>query len=257
MTTQTPGLPRNQSLRRAVAILHVLAEQAGPATTTQLAAAVDLPRATVARLLATLADAGLAERHAEGAGWVLGYEAVRLGRAADPYGVLIRQAQAVLEQLTADTGESSILAVTRLPLDIEIVSQVDASNLLGVTNWVGRRFGLHASVIGKLAYARLPDDEREALLREQRFERYTERTIVDPQRLRAELALIAQRGYACSVDELEVGLSMIGVDVPNVAGRGAVASIGIMGPTSRVMPAIDETLATLRHAAARLSTTEG
>jgi len=27
---------------------------------------------------------------------------------------------------------------------------------------------------------------REALLREQRFERYTERTIVDPQRFRAE-----------------------------------------------------------------------
>ena len=137
------------------------------------------------------------------------------------------------------------------------MSQVDASNLLGVTNWVGRRFGLHASVSGKLAYARLTDDVREALLREQRFDRYTERTIVDPQRLRAELALISQRGYACSVDELEIGLSMIGVDVPSAAGRGAVASIGIMGPTSRVMPAIDDTLATLQHAAARLSTTEG
>ena len=42
-----------------------------------------------------------------------------------------------------------------------------------------RRFGLHASVSGKLAYARLPDDLLERLLDDQRFERYTEHTIVD------------------------------------------------------------------------------
>ena len=175
MTTQTPGLPRNQSLRRAVAILRVLAEQAGPATTTELAAAVDLPRATTARLLATLADAGLAERHAEGAGWVLGYEATRLGRAADPYGVLIRRAQALLEQLTADTGESSVLAVTRLPLDIEIVSQVDAPNLLR-RDQLGRP-AVWAARLGQ-RQARLRAAHRTTCARrssrEQRFERYTE-----------------------------------------------------------------------------------
>ena len=252
MTTHTPGLPRNQSLRRAVAILRVLAEQGGPVTTTQVAAAVELPRATAARLLATLADAGLVERREEGAGWVLGYEATRLGRAADPYGALIRRAQPILEQLTAQTGESSVLAVTRPPLDVEIVSQLDAPNLLGVTSWVGRRFGLHASVSGKLAYARLAPALRDALLDEERFERHTERTIVDPAAFRAELELIGQRGYATSVDELEIGLAMLGVDVPGAAGRGAIASLGIMGPTSRLVPALDGALDAVRAAAQRL-----
>ena len=250
---QTPGLPRNQSLRRAVAILRVLAERAEPATTTEVATAVDLPRATTARMLATLADAGLVERPDERAGWVLGYEATRLGRAADPYGVLIRRAQTLLEQLTEDTGESSVLAVTRFPLDVEIVSQVDAQNLLGVTNWIGRRFGLHASVSGKLAYARLPDDLRASLMTDHRFERYTDKTIVDPARFREELDLIGQRGYACSVDELEIGLTMIGADVLARPQRGAVASVGIMGPTSRLIPSIDYAISAVQVTARRLS----
>jgi IclR family acetate operon transcriptional repressor len=253
VTTQTPGLPRNQSLRRAVSILRVLAEQAEPTTTTALASAVSLPRATTARLLATLADAGLVDRHDDGAGWVLGYEATRLGRAADPYGVLIRRAQPALEQLTADSGESSVLAVTRPPLDVEIVSQLDAPNLLGVTNWVGRRFGLHASVSGKLAYARLADDLLDALLAEHRFERYTERTTVDRVRFRAELDLIRRQGYACSIDELEVGLTMIGVDGPARTARAAVASVGIIGPTSRLVPALDDALGAVAACARRLA----
>jgi DNA-binding IclR family transcriptional regulator len=251
--SSTPGVPRNQSLRRAVAILRTLAERAGPATTTEVAAGVGLPRATAARMLATLADAGLAERPGAGDGWILGYEATRLGRAADPFGRLIRRAQAPLEQLCAATGESAVLAVTRPPLDIEIVSQVDAGNLLGVASWVGRRFGLHASVSGKLAFARLPADQREGLLGEHRFERYTPRTIVTAKRFAAELDVVGERGYAQSIDELELGLSMVGVDVPARESRGAVASVGIMGPTSRILPRLDEAVAAARAAAARIA----
>jgi DNA-binding IclR family transcriptional regulator len=253
MLQSTPGVPRNQSLKRAVAILRTLAERAEPATTTEVAAAVGLPRATAARMLATLADAGLAERPRAGDGWILGYEATRLGRAADPFGRLIRRAQAPLEELSAVSGESAVLAVTRLPLDIEIVSQVDAGNLLGVASWVGRRFGLHASVSGKLAYARLPAEQRNELLEEQSFERYTPHTIVTAERFAAELDGVRERRYAQSIDELELGLSMVGVDVAAQGSRGAVASVGIMGPTSRIVPRLDDALAAVRAAGARIA----
>ena len=254
---ETPGVPRNQSLRRAVALLRAVAQAPGPPTTTEIAAAAGLPRATTARLLATLADAGLVDRPPGDQGWILGYEATRLGRAADPYGVLVRRAQAPLEELTARTGESSVLAVTRPPLDIEIVSQVDGPSLLRATNWVGRRFGLHASVSGKLAYARLADENLDTLLGEQRFERHTEHTIVDRARFRAEIERVRREGHARSVDELELGLTMIGVDVP--AGpppRGAVASVGIIGPTSRIAPSIERALARVRATAAALAAFE-
>jgi DNA-binding IclR family transcriptional regulator len=231
----TPGLPRNQSLKRAVAILRALAERSTPPSTSEVAGAVGLPRPTAARLLATLADAGLAERLPTNDGWVLGYEAARLGRAADPYSVLVRHAGPSLEELTAVTGESSVLAVTRFPVDVEILLQIDAPTLLGVTDWVGRTFGLHASVSGKLAFARLPEPVLTDLLRTYRFERYTPNTITDRGRFEKELAGIRERGYATSVDELEMGLTLIGMDVPvRHENTSVVASVGIMGPTSRI-----------------------
>ena len=251
--TETPGVPRNQSLERAVSVLRTVALSSAPATTTELATAVGLPRATTSRMLATLADAGLVDRPAGGQGWVLGYEVTRLARAADPFGILVRRAQAPLEQLTARTGESSLLAVTRGALDVEIVSQIDAPNLLRPTDWVGRRFELHASVSGKLAYARLSPEVRDALLADQRFERYTEHTIVDRDHFGAEIARVRRDGHAVSVDELELGLTMIGVDVPASTPRAAVASVGIMGPTVRLAPVLDRALDAVRATAAHLS----
>jgi DNA-binding IclR family transcriptional regulator len=256
VVASTPGVPRNQSLKRAVAILRTLSERSEPATTTEIALAVGLARATAARMLATLADAGLAERPRAGDGWILGYEATRLGRAADPFGRLIRRAQVPLEELCTASGESAVLAVTRLPLDIEIVSQIDAGNLLGVASWVGRRFGLHASASGKLAYARLPAEQRDQLLEEQSFERYTPHTIVSAKRFAAELDDVRARGYAQSIDELELGLSMVGVDVPGQGSRSAVASVGVMGPTSRILPRLDDAVAVARAAATRIAEIE-
>lgn len=248
---ETPGIPRNRSLERAVQILRSLAEHPAGVSTSSVASRAGLPRPTAARLLATLADAGLAERLPGSDGWVLGYEAARLGRRADPYAVLVRKARPHLVQLSAATGESSVLAVTRLPLDVEIVAQVDAPNLLGVSDWVGRRFGLHASVSGKLAFARLPEDAVPL----DGLEAYTPATITDPAALLAELAVVRRRGYAASVDELEVGLAMVGVDVvpARVPEPRFVASVGVMGPSGRIKAPFERELAAIRRCASALA----
>ena len=249
----TPGVPRNQSLERAVAVLRAVARSTEPSTTTEIAATVGLPRATAARMLATLADAGLVDRPAGGRGWILGYEVMRLARMADPYGGFIHRAHATLEQLTARTGESSVLAITRPPLEVEIVSQIDAPTLLRATNWVGRHFGLHASVSGKLAFARLAPAERDALLANHAFEAYTAKTIVDRAQFRGEIEHVRADGIAWSIDELELGLAMVGVDIPRASSLGAVASVGIMGTTSRVVPATATVERAARSAARELA----
>ncbi len=228
-----PGLPRNQSLERAVLLLHALAAHPKGATTASLARETELPRPTTGRLLATLADAGLAEHLPDSESWVLGYEVVRLGRAADPYRSLIQQAQPHLEQLAAEAGESAMLGASRRPGTLDVISQVDAGNLVGVGSWVGRSIGLHASVGGKLVYAALDDADLDVLLRDVRLKRYTRRTLTTLASLRNEIQRIRRQGYAEAIDELEDGLSSIGVAVAPLVG-GVLVSVGVSGPTSRL-----------------------
>src|SRR2546423_5849130 len=90
------GTPRTQSLGRAIRLLHAVAGKPAGSSASELARVTGLPRSTVARTLRTLADFGLVEEAAGAGGWVLGYELVRLARAADPYQRLVEVAQPAL-----------------------------------------------------------------------------------------------------------------------------------------------------------------
>ena len=159
-----PGLRRNQSLQRGAALLEALGERPEGASAAALARATELPRPTAGRLLATLADLGLVQRLPSSDDWVLGPTIVRLGRAADPFGHVVRVARPHLAALAEDTGESATLTASSTPTMVEVVAQVDATRLVGITDWVGRRFPLHASAAGKLALAALPADALDAYL---------------------------------------------------------------------------------------------
>lgn len=234
------GIPRTQALVRAASLLRAVASQPA-ASTSALARETGLPRATAARALETLADAGLVERSLDGDGWQLGYELVRLARGADPYAALVAAARPPMERLLERCGESVLISVPRGPLSLEIVAQLDAPQLVGVASWVGRNFPLHCSAPGKLLLAELPSPELDAWLAAAPLERFTPATIVDPDVLRAELRLARQRGVAEQVDELEDGLASLAAPVRD---RNATlrAIVGISAPTFRLGHARRRTL---------------
>jgi DNA-binding IclR family transcriptional regulator len=224
-----PGTPRTRSLGKAIMLLHALAR--GPLSASALARETEIPRATVARTLWTLADAGLVEETDEG--WILGYELVRLARAADPDGRLIRLARPCVAELRDVSGETALLGVPRDPTAMEIVLQLDGSHLVGVASWVGRTIPLHASAAGKLVLAELDEEALDTWLRETRLTAFTARTVVQPQALRAELVKVRRFGFAELVDELEEGLTSIAAPVRDPDGT-LTAMVGISGPTSRL-----------------------
>jgi len=253
MEQHAPGLRRTQSLRRGVLVLRSLSSRPDGLTTAAAATAAGLPRPTAARLLATLADAGLVDRLSDGR-WVLGYELARLGRAADPYVTVLDRAAGPLAELAATSGETAVLArLTADPDESEVLAQTGTDDLIGITNWVGRRFPTHASVSGKLSLALLPGDVRAADIAGRTLERLASGTITDRTAFAAHISAVARRGWADSVDELADGLASLGVVVPT--GAGAL-SVGISGPTARLgtarrrrlLPAIRECAAQVQRA---------
>jgi DNA-binding IclR family transcriptional regulator len=225
------SVPRTQSLTRAIALLRAMERFPRGVTTAELARVTELPPATAGRLLATLEDAGFAERGA--AGWTLGGELVRLAHRADPHRALARRAQPVLDDLAAGAGESALLAVPRSGPAIDVIAQADGPRLLGLTNWIGRAIDLHASAAGKLVLAELSDRALTAWIARERPARLTPRTLVTRREILAEVRRVRRQGWAELDEESEPGLASIAVGVRHPDGALA-AMVGFSGPRDRL-----------------------
>jgi IclR family pca regulon transcriptional regulator len=244
------SVPRTQSLTKAIALLRALEHFPHGVTTAELARVTDLPPATAGRLLATLEDAGFAERG--GAGWSIGRELVRIAQRAEPRHSLTRQAQPVLAELAAAAKESAMLGIPRGRTRVVVVAQADGPRLLGITSWVGRPIDdLHASAAGKLLLAESDDRAVAAWMRQAKPRHLTARTITAPRALLAELARVREQGWAEIDGESEPGLASVAVPVRDTDDGRLVGMLGYSGPSDRLdRPAL---VAPLRRAAAALA----
>ncbi|GGC82417.1 hypothetical protein GCM10011512_06450 [Tersicoccus solisilvae] len=106
---------------------------------------------------------------------------------------------------------------------------------------VGERLPLHTSAAGKVLLAFAPPSVVEGVFAE--LTRETRHSIIDPARLRRELARVHERGYATTVEEHALGTSGLAVPVQGNGGR-ILAALGVVGigatppPVQRTIPAL-------------------
>lgn len=223
-----------QSVGRALSILGMLADEGGELGVTELARRLGVHKATTSRLLATLAEHGFVERSPHSDKYRLGFGVLRLAAATVGRIDLVPQARPVLERLAAQTEETVNLAILDDGWAVNI-DQVTGARAVVSVSWVGKRTPLHATSSGKVLLAHAPPQVRERVLAEP-LPRLTQRTIVDPDALRRQLEDAVARGYAFTVEELEVGLNAVAAPVRRADGE-VVAAISVSGPAYRVTPA--------------------
>jgi DNA-binding IclR family transcriptional regulator len=219
-----------QSLERAIALLEATADTAPHGeTATNLAGRCGLNRATAWRLLSTMEQYGLVERDPLTSRYTIGFTVARMASAAGFDG-LIRSAHGTLRRVSEQTGETANLAVVQ-QLGLTYIDEVTPPVVLSA-KWLGRQVPLHATSTGKALLAWLPQDEAESLLAEP-LTAYTDTTIADRARLRAELIETRERGYSVCVGEMERNL--YGVSAPVLGNRDRpFAIVSIWGPQDRV-----------------------
>jgi DNA-binding IclR family transcriptional regulator len=179
----------------------------------------------------------------------LGPGLLTVARAADPDAIVLDAAEGPLVRLAGVVPETITLTVSRPDGSLEIVRQLDCPHMLGLTNWVGRPFPVHASSSGKLALALGGPALRARLPKT--LERHASRTITDASELEVDLARIRERRYAEIVDELEDGLAAL--SVPIIVDGELAAGVNVSGPTARFGAAARKrALPALRAAAAEI-----
>ena len=97
---------------------------------------------------------------------------------------------------------------------------------------VGSRLPAHATSMGKVLLADLPEHELAAYLASGPFARLTHATITEPDALRAELARVRAQGWSLIDEELETGLRSIAAPIRGADGR-AVAAINLAAAVPR------------------------
>jgi IclR family acetate operon transcriptional repressor len=222
-----------QSVGRAVRVLELLADGRRALGVTELARDLGVHKATASRLVATLSRHDLVERDPATDKYRLGLGVVRLAGAA-VWGLdLVQQGRPVLTRLAERTQETVNLAVLDGDLVLNI-DQVTGTRSVVSASWLGKRTPLHCTSNGKVLLAFLPERDRERLLARP-LERLTPNTIVDPEQLRAQLREVRARGYAYTLEELEVGLNAVAAPVRQADGR-VVAAVSVAGPAYRLTP---------------------
>ena len=134
-----------------------------------------------------------------------------------------------MERLGELSEETVNLSVPR-GSELVQIAQVDSRYVVGATNWVGVDVPPHCTAAGKvlLAYRAL-ELPRGAL------ERRTAHSPVDRAHLDHALVEVRRRGWAASLDELEVGLAAVAAPVRAVDGTvvAAICRVRADGPDQR------------------------
>jgi IclR family transcriptional regulator, pca regulon regulatory protein len=229
-------------------VLDFLAARPGGASVADVARATGLPRATVTRLLGSLADEDAARRVA--GAWRLGPRITQLaGGLALP---LPARAQPLLEELAATLGETAMLGVPEGAGGARVVAEAVGPRMVGVGSWLGRTLTDPASGFVRLRLAALEPDARRRAVAELRFVPHTASTIRSARPLLAALERIARDGHAEVVDEFEQGLA--GLAVPLREDGRLVAMLAVYLPTARLDDAMRaRALGALRRAAQSLT----
>lgn len=235
-----------ETVQRAIAVLHVLAESSVDLGNNEIASRTGINGSTVSRLLSTLASDGLVSR-VEGTGYFrLGPRLVELGNAALARVDIRELCRPHLEALTAATGETSTLSVPYREGTITVDFVQSPSSVRSVAE-LGRPSIPHATATGKVFLAFSDADAPRVLAA------YTSKTITDPSTLQEQIADIRRRGWALVAGEREIELNAIACPVFS-AGR-LTAIVGVQGPGQRFgLKAMRRAAAELRDHCLALST---
>jgi len=205
-----------RSLERAIDVLEVLDSAHGSLRLNEVARRTDLPVATVQRILAVLEARDRVERDAYGyrPGIALTFGA----HAFSTTNPLIRAARPVLVELATLTGLAATLYRVHRGQRVAL-SRAGVSSHFGYELVVGSRLPLTTGG-GKVLLAQLDDDAIDHALAG------SAASVADPAALRADIALIRERGYSISREEREPGVASVAAAIPT---DSILASIQVTG----------------------------
>lgn len=217
-----------QVVARSADILRAVNGKPEGLSLSEIAAAVNLPRSTVHRIVNALGQEGFVVPASPNGRYRLGPEILRL--AATERSHLRFDVRPYLEALckrTTETVDLSVLVRHEVVFIDQVVSTVHP---LRAVSAVGQVFPAWCSAPGKALLARMSDEKVRQLL-PRRLSRFTGHSVTSVEKLIDQLAEVRRSGFACVRDEYTDGISAVGAVIEDQSG--AMAAVSVPVPSQR------------------------
>lgn len=220
------------TLERGLSVLRSFSRDNPQMTLSEVAAQTGLSAAVARRCLHTLQTLGYVVKQEKR--FLLSPEVMGFASAFIESMNLEEIVRPHLQVVRDETGDSSSMAVFSDP-DVLYLVHVSTNRMVRLAAGVGTRFPAHATSLGRILVAHMPEQMVSEYVRTTSLNRFTEKTLVDRRRLGQILKQARNNDYASIQDELDYGI--VSVAVPVRAGSGdVIAAINCSTATSRVEP---------------------
>ncbi len=221
---------RNSTADRALDILLLFSADKPVWSGLEISARLGVARSTTYRYLQSLTGSGFIEEAA--GGFRLGPRIFQLARLARAGLGLSEVALPAMRALAAQVNET-VLLTRRSGRSVVCLDLVEAQHTVRLSYERGHVLPINAGAAAEVLLAWADPGEVTAILEQGPLERFTAKTLTDPEALRIRLAHIRKRGAALSQGELDDHI--LGVAAPIRDASGAVcAAISIAALASRV-----------------------
>ncbi len=215
-------------------------------TVTELSELLKLPYSTTYYLLKTMDRHGFVRRDADTKKFYLGAKLMSYqGELSENSDLQIRDvASPYLVQLAGKLGSTAHTAI-RQGSEAVYIDRSESPGYLRIKSWIGQHVPLHCTAVGKSLLLLSGPEEIASIFKQDRLNRFTDRTIVRVGDLIKHLGHYRKLGY--TVDDRESELEGVCVATPILGAQGKViAAVGITGPVYQLsvarLPEIGEQL---------------
>lgn len=220
------------NLERGLAILELLKEHPDGLGTSEIGRKLELPKNFVFRATSVLHSLGYIDRNADSKTFTLSRKLLSMGYHVLKHTSLIEIAMPLMKELRNELKETVTLCAIEGNQGI-VLDHVPSPHSLRLVVETGAHFQLHSSAPGKAMIAFMEEEDRDYLVSQISFEKFTNQTITTKKGFLQVLETVRESGYAIDLGEELEGIHCLSAPIFDERGL-PVGALVLTGPSSRL-----------------------
>jgi len=220
------------AVTRALEVIELLSKQDTGMSISEIHRALRLPLSSSANIVYTLKSLGYLERSEEGSRYRLSLKMLGISRRVLDRMDFLGRCHGLLEELSRESGLTVHLAMMRDGESIYI-DRVANDGFVQFSSYVGMRWPVHCSAVGKALLAFLPAAAIHRTLKHMTLHKVTPHTITSRRALETQLASFRRLGYTWEMEEGEMGVGCVAAPLFGQQGD-VVAAVSATGTIQQI-----------------------